>query len=241
MQLIITIGALFFGLGIFFFYTNISFFRGSSSFLAYRMLRGIICIAYLILMLVFQKKEPNFLLAYFLLFYGVSSLMTIWYENNFLATLSMGINAFSFFFLIIAIFPKIRKMKIDSFVILSSVIMLLFNGFLVYQFLNMFKEMTQSSIHFIFIVLSTFGIVFVSFLAILYNHKYSTNNSVLFSSFIFILLFAEVFRGIAYYDIAYGDFSAHFARFLLIVSLSFLTNYCFKTKNDDELLNTRLF
>ena len=119
--------------------------------------------------------------------------------------------------------------------------MILLNGFLGYQFIIMFKEMTLSNIHFIFIVLNTFGIVLVSFLGLLYNHEYSTKSSLIFAGFILLLLFSEVFRGVAYYEIAYGDFSAHIARALLIISLILFMYYTFLVKRDDELLNSRFF
>ncbi len=119
--------------------------------------------------------------------------------------------------------------------------MILFSGFLGYQFINMFKEMTLSNIHLIFIVLNTLGIVTISFLGLLYNHKYSTRNSLIFVGFIFLLLFSEVFRGIAYYDIAYGDYSAYIARALHIISVILLMHYSFLRKNDNELLNSRVF
>lgn len=117
--------------------------------------------------------------------------------------------------------------------------MVVFIGFLSYQFIIMFKEMTQSNIHFIFVVLNTFGVVFATYLSILFNHKYSSKNTIIFSGFVILLLFTEVFRGIAYYDMAYGDYSAHIARLILIISISLLMHYTFMNKKDQELLNNR--
>ncbi|MBE9489813.1 MAG: hypothetical protein IMY67_05930 [Bacteroidetes bacterium] len=212
-----------------------------SNFLLYRFLRGFICFVFLGLIILFQKKESNPLLLMFLVLYGASSLLTIWYENNSMATLSMGLNVLSFVALIRAILPKVSSIKINSFFIVSFAVMILLNGFLGYQLIAMFKGMTLSKIHFIFIVLNTLGIVFISFLGLIYNHRYSTKSSLIFVSFILLLLFSEVFRGIAYYELAYGDYSAHIARGLLIISLALLMHYSFLKKNDDELLNARFF
>jgi len=237
--LIAILGLFLFGLGIFTFYSLIIKQGDVSNFMAYRFMRGVVCFTYLTIILLFQKKESNPLLITFLALYGTSSLLTIWYENNVLATLAMGLNVLAFSSLVRAIAPKVNIFKFDWFHILSFIIMMLFNGFLGYQFIIMFKEFTLSNLHFTFIVLNTLGIVFVSYLGILFNHKYSSKNTLMFSGFVFLLLFTEVFRGIAYYDMAYGDFSAHIARALLIISLSFLTHYTFLAKKDKELLNNR--
>ncbi len=234
------IGLLLFCLSLFFYYQYKNLITENSSFVIFRLLRSVVCFSYLLIMLFFHRNSNNKLILLFLFFYGSSSFLTVWYENNILAILAMAFNALSFLLLIIAIVPKIKKINIDFFVILCTFIMILLFGFLGYQFLVMFKEMTLSTLHFSLIVLSSFGIALALYAAILYNHKYSSKNSVVFTSFVFLLLFAEVFRGIAYYNIAYGDFSAHIARALLIISLSFLTHYSFLSKTEEERLNSHL-
>ncbi len=223
------------------FYNSTIKFGDESGFLIYRSIRGIVCFVYLAIIILFQKKEPNPLLNSFLVLYGLSSLLTIGYENNTLATLSMGLNILAFMMLIRAILPKVNLFKLESFHILSFMIMIVFMGFLSYQFIIMFKDMTQSNLHFIFIVLNTFGLVFTTYLGVLFNHKYSSRNTIVFLGFIVLLLFTEAFRGIAYYDMAYGDFSAHIARFILIISISLLMHYAFMKKKDEELLNNKFF
>lgn len=235
--LTVVLALILFGLGLIAFY-SLTIKQGDvSNFMAYRFMRAVVCFTYLTIIFLFQKKESNPLLISFLALYGTSSLLAIWYENNTLATLAMGLNVIAFLSLIRAILPKVEIFKFDWFHILSFLIMMIFNGFLGYQFIIMFKEFTLSNLHFTFIVLNTLGIVFVSYLGILFNHKYSSKNTLIFTGFVFLLLFTEVFRGIAYYDMAYGDFSAHIARALLIISLSLLIHYTFLVKKDKELLN----
>ncbi|MFK5982267.1 MAG: hypothetical protein QM499_05075 [Flavobacteriaceae bacterium] len=232
---------IFIGISVFVYYLTGKDSVTEFDYMPYRLLRGVICFVYLIIITSFKKKESNKLISAFLFFYGASSIVTIWYENNFLATLSMGLNVLSFLSLIWAIFPKVNILKMDSFHILCLVVMLGINGFLGFQFIESFKEMTLSSLHFSFIAFNALGIVFLSYLSILYTHKYSTKNTMIFSGFIFLLLFTEVFRGVSYYDIAYGDLSAHIARALLIVSISFLVHYGFLAKTEEEALNSNLF
>lgn len=231
---------LIFSLGTLLFIISIITLTNSNIFF-YRFLRGFICFVFLILILLFQKKDSNPLLMVFLAFYGTSSVLTMWYENNLMATLSMGLNVLSFIVLIRALLPKISFIKINSFLIISFAVMILINGFLSYHFITMFKGMTLSNTHFAFVILNTLGIVLVSFLGLLYNHKYSTKSSIIFVGFILLLLFSEVFRGIAYYEMAYGDYSAHIARGLLILSMALLMHYSFLKKKDDELLNSHFF
>ena len=207
-------------------YINIDQIPGDSEdFLVYRLLRSVSSFVFLLLIVILQKNVVNRLLLLFLSIYTLSSFLTVWYEYKVLATLSMGFNALSYLMLSIYLYHKIKNIKIDLFVISSFTLIFVFLSYLGYQFTDSFKELTLSWLHYVFIVLNVVFIVVNTFLGIIYNHKYSTKNSLIFMGFQIALLFAEVFRGIAYYNIGYDFIAVHIARGLLITSMALFSFY----------------
>jgi predicted ferric reductase len=101
--------------------------------------------------------------------------------------------------------------------------------------------MTHSSLHYILMVLSTMTLFIAAFFALLYNHKYSSKGTLVFSIFIVLIVFAEVFRAIGYYNFAYGDVAVYIARILLIIASALVVHYSMLPKKEDEALNRRLF
>jgi len=220
----------------------ISFFvYYQENFEHYRLLRGVFCFIFLGLLFFYNKKNTNNNIFAFLACYGLSSVLTIWYENNILATLSMVLNFLSFLFLIRALLPKINFKKMNVFFSIIFIVMLAINGYLGYLLMDELQDMTLSNSHFIFLVLTSMAVIFSTFLALLYNHVYNTKGSLVFALFVFLLFFADVFRAVAYYDIVSGDFTVHISRTLLIVALCQLIHYTFIKKEKDELLYPHIF
>jgi len=187
-----------------------------------------------VIILIFQKRKINIFLLAFIFFYTASSFSTIWYENEYLATLSMGLNSLSFLSLIVYVIPKIKDIKIDFFVISSFTLIGLILSYLGYQFVFSFKEFTLSNLHYFFIILNVFFIVIITFLGILYNHKLSSKISLLFMGFVIALLFAEVFRGIAYYNLLNENISVHISRGLFIISMAIFSIYALLNNKENE-------
>jgi hypothetical protein len=103
------------------------------------------------------------------------------------------------------------------------------------------QSFAGSSTHYLFMMLSAMNLVVVGFLALLYNYQYSSKNSLVFVLFIFLIIFSEVFRGIAYYDFAYGDIAVYTARVLLIIGSALVVHYACIKKDKDEELHKRIF
>jgi len=215
--------------------------EGAPDFFLFRLLRGITCFIFLTLIYIAHGKKTNPLLGGFLFFYGLSSCATIWYEHNVIAIITMGLNCVAFLCLIRALLPKVTLRKMSTFLIVSGVIMNLINGYLLYLFLNMIQTMTLSSVHFLFIILNAMFLFLAAFCALLYNHTHSTRASLIFTTFMFLIVFCEVFRAIAYYDFAYGQIAVYATRGLLILAVAFLTRYTFAPKIESEQLNRRIF
>ena len=186
-------------------------------------------------------KQTNPLVASFFLLYGASNIAAVWYENTTLATLSMILNFCAILFLIWAILPKVSLKNMSWWLIIIFVIMVLLNAYLLYEFVAMMKSFAGSSTHYLFMMLSAMSMVVVGFLALLYNYQYSSKSSLVLVFFVFLLIFSEVFRGIAYYDFAYGNFAVYAARLLLIIGTSLLVHHALLVKDKDEELHKNLF
>jgi len=208
------------------------------NFLAYRGLRGFTCFAYLGLIFFTLRDRINFHLAVFLLFYGTSSFATIWYENNMIAILSTILNVISFLLLIWALLPKVNFRKMNKPFLIGFILVMLVNGYLLYRLIEMISNMSLSNTHLVLLAISTMALLFVGFLTLLYNHEYSTKGTVIFLMFVFQIIFAEVFRALAYYDLAYGNAAVHIARILLLGSMISLLNYSLAEKTNAEMLNS---
>ncbi|WP_139149397.1 hypothetical protein [Ulvibacter litoralis] len=211
------------------------------NYFLYRMLRAVCCFVFLGFLLYFKKRKENPLLVLFLLFYGLSSFIVVWYEKNTLAIISLIFNLIAVLILIRAIFPKVSFKKMNSYFISLLTVLVLFNGYLLYEFVYMTKDYTFSSAHYALILVGSMSLLVLCFLALLYNFLHSTKASLIFALFVFAILFAEIFRAIGYYDFAYGNAAVYISRFLLLTSLYLLVNYCMIEKVESEKLSQRIF
>lgn len=205
----------------------------------FRAMRGIICFAFLFVLYFFQKNRVNWIIVLFLILYGTSSFASIWYDENNIATLSMGLNFLAFLLLVGALSPKIHFKKMNLLFTSIFVILVLVNGYLLYLFVEMIRDFALNDLHYFLIFLGAMSLVFSGFCVLLYNHEYSTKASLILTLFIFVMIFAEVFRAIAIYDFAYGSASVHVARGLLILAISLLVHYELSDKKPAEILGRR--
>ena len=218
-----------------------AYFHEVYNFTVYRLIRGIIPLSILVLLYYYHGKKVYQPISFFLLFYGLSSVATIWYENNIVATLSMFLNFLSFLVLIWALLPKVDLKKMRGLFLVGFILMVLVNGFLIYNLVIMIKSMSLSNMHFIILSISTIALILTAFLVLLYNHTYSTRGTLTFSIFVFLIVFSEVFRALAYYDLAFGDVDVYIARILLIVAMCVLVHYSMIEKKKQEHLNAKFF
>lgn len=212
----------------------------SEDFIIFRLLRSVSGFVFLILIIVFQKNIVSKYLLLFLTLYTLSSFLTVWYENIILATVSMGMNTFSFLMISFYLVIKIKNIKIDFFVIASFSLIFIFLSYLGYHFIDSFKEFVLSGLHLVFIISGVVLIVINTFLSIIYNDKYSTKNSLMFLGFQITLLFAEVFRAIAYYNIGYDYIAVYIARALLIASMALFAFYSLSNDDTESGINEYL-
>lgn len=194
-------------------------------FLVYRALRGLISCIGVAMLFYFQGKNAPRMLVFFLTLYGGSSFTTIWYEIQGFAITSMVLNTLAFLVLLRLLVSLVNFKKLDNFMSFVFLIMILGVGYLMYEFVHMIQSFSLGSLHYAFILLSAMVGVVLGFFALLYNHNNASRSSLSFTLFIFILLFAEVFRGIGYYDFAFGDMAVFIARILHIVGTFLLVKY----------------
>jgi len=218
-----------------------AYFHEINNFPLYRLIRGVIPISFLGLLLFYHGKKVYQPLIYFLFFYGLSSIATVWYEINSFAILSLIFNLLSFLVLIVSLLPKVDLKKLKGLFLIGFILMVLINGYLIFSLVKEIQDFSLSSLHFAFVVISTMALILSAFLVLLYNHTYSTKGSLYFSLFVFFIVFSEVFRALAYYNLAFGDIDVYIARILLIIAMCTLVQYSMVKKKNNEHLNTKYF
>ncbi|MDC8006202.1 hypothetical protein POV27_19270 [Aureisphaera galaxeae] len=210
----------------------------TGDFFTYRLSRGVIIFFFLTLLLYYQSGRINRVLVTFMLFYGISSILTIWYEDATSATAAMIINLVAYLVLIISLIRRVTIKGMNTALLMAFVVLIGVNGYLLYELVLILKEFALNSLHYLFILLGSMALALVGFLALLYNHKHSSKVTLFFTFFVFLLIFSEVFRALGYYDIVYGDIAVYIARFLLIAALSMLLNHAIMDKKAGEQIGS---
>ncbi len=238
LQKLFIIGFILFISSLFIYYSPIILKNNNIfSLFHYRGVRALISVVFLLIAFYYRSDKKSAAVLLFFLFYSISNIASIWYEENILAISSMFFNFIAYTVLIIALIKKISFKNLNKLFAFLFFIMVLIIGFFIYQFILSFKIMTISKIHYFFILLSGISAVVLSFFTLLYNHQYSTSTTAVFTLFVILIFFSEIFRGIAYYNIAYGIIGVFVARGLLILGLITGTNYCYIKKREDEKLH----
>jgi hypothetical protein len=197
------------------------------NFFLFRLLRGIICYTALIYLLVAQGSRLQKWMAGFLFFYGASSVATVWYENAIMASVAMILNFVSFLMLLWYVVPKFKTENLTKAFSLLFVVMIIINGYLFFQLVELMRAMTLSGTQYIFMLLSACCGILLAFLALFHNHFYNTPQSMAFTLLIFLIIFAEIFRGIGYYDLGYSIIFVYLARIFLVLSLCTAVHFSF--------------
>ena len=217
------------------------YFYSIGEFALFRAMRGIVCFFALGLLFYYRRQKISLFIALFLICYGASSVTTIWYENALIATWSMALNFIAFVFLIFALWPKVSLRSMSKSLLVLFVVLILFNGYLLIEFVQMIRDFTLSKAHYIFMLLGAMSVVVTGFMSLLYNHRYGSRSSLLFVFFVFAIIFAEVFRGIAYYDLTFGNSAPHIARAILILGVFLVVAFERAEKKDHEKLRQFFF
>lgn len=197
------------------------------NFFLYRLLRGIICYTALIYLLVAQRSHLQKWMAGFLFFYGASSVATVWYENAIMASVAMILNFVSFLMLLWYVVPKFKTENLTKAFSLLFVVMIIINGYLFFQLVELMRAMTLSGTQYIFMLLSACCGILLAFLALFHNHFYNTPQSMAFTLLIFLIIFAEIFRGIGYYDLGQSVIFIYLARIFLVLALCTAVHFSF--------------
>jgi hypothetical protein len=228
IQVVVLLSAFLFLLSIYFYSVD--------NFIVYRGLRGVICFSFLFVLFFYKRSMINWIAGTFLILYGASSIAGIWYETSALANVSMILNLSAFLLLIGALSPKISFKKLNIYFAALSVILVLVNAYLLYIFVEMIRDFALGELHYFLVMIGSMCLVFTGLLSLLYNHKFSSKVSLIFTLFVFVLIFAEVFRAIAYYNFAYENFSEYLSRALLLLGCSLLVHYELTEKKPAEVL-----
>lgn len=229
-------------LAVFFIFLSIAIHL-SHNFFLFRLLRGIICFTTLVYLVAAHGKSLQKWIFGFLLFYGASSITTVWFENSIMASVSMILNFIAFLMLLWYIVPKFKLRNLTKAFTLLFVLMVLVNGYLFIQFVELMKEMTLSQVQYIFMILCAFCGILLGFLALFCNHFQNTRQSMAYTLLVFLIIFAEIFRAIGYYNLAYNPSFVYLGRIFLVLSLCVLVHLSFldfkiEKKSKKELDNS---
>lgn len=137
----------------------------------------------------------------------------------------MALNFVAFLFLILEVYFKVNFVKMDTLFTIFFLVMVLFNAYLLYEFTEMIRDFTLSNAHYIFMLFGAMSIVIVAYLTLLSNYHLSSEASLMFTLFVFSIIFCEIFRAIGYYNFAYGNVAVYIARGLLIFGTSLSVHF----------------
>jgi hypothetical protein len=222
-------------LSIVLFLTGVYLYRSNYQEL-YRALRAVIPLSFLLVLFMYKGRNVNWLSVTFLLLFGTANVVGIWYETNIYGHLYMILNTCAFLFLIGALSPKISFKKLSLYIAGFSIVLVLVNAYLLFVFIELIRDYALGELHYFLVMMSSMSLVITGILSLLYNHRFSSKVSLLFTFFVFVLIFAEVFRVISFYDLAYENFSEHLSRALLLLGCSLLVHYELVDKKEQEAL-----
>ncbi|CAM3445899.1 hypothetical protein [Aequorivita lipolytica] len=226
-------------LAIFFILLSITALMFQNYFL-FRLLRGIICYTTLLYLIISHGKNIQKWLVGFLFFYGASSITTVWYENGTMASISMILNFIAFLILLLYIVPKVNLKNLSKTFTFLFIVIVMVNGYLFFQLIELMKEMILSNTQYIFMILDALCGILLIFLALLYNHSVNTAQSMNFTILIFLLIFGEIFRGIAYYNLVYSTTFDYLARIFLVLSLYTFVHFSFLDLKNAKNIETSI-
>lgn len=206
----------------------------------YRLTRVLICFTFFGLMVALNRSKTNPYLAGFLLIYGLSGVLILWYENHILATLSMFLNFLAYACFTRTLFPKVDFKKMNLSFSIIFIILVLVNIYLLYMFIGMIKGFTMTTAHYLFILLFAVSFVSAGFFTLLYNHTYSSKTTFTFTLGVYFIIFSEIFSAIGYYDLGLGSIAFHVSRAMLIAGAAVLVYYQVLNKPEKELLYSKL-
>jgi len=202
----------------------------------YRALRGVIPLSFLVVLFIYKGRNVNWLSVTFLLLFGAANILGIWYQTSVYGHLYMILNTCAFLLLIGAMSPKISFKKLNLYFASFSILLVLVNAYLLFVFVELIRDYALGELHYFLVMMSSMCLVITGIFSLLYNHRYSSKVSLLFTFFVFVLIFAEVFRVISFYDLAYENFSEHLSRALLLLGCSLLVHYEMVEKKAIEVL-----
>jgi hypothetical protein len=195
------------------------FFHQKEAFPLYRFVSAVIPLAYMCMMLVFiGRKSAKWLLVFFTL-YALSRLTTIFYEIDYMASVFLILNSFAFLCLVWYAFRQIDLTTMNVLFKVIFAIVVLVNGYFVYQLLVFVRGGLLSEAHYINMLFNGACSIVMALAALLYNHQSGTRASMYFLIAVLLIIFSQIFLTLGYYNLGYdNNISIHIARTLLILS-----------------------
>ncbi len=208
-------------------------------YIYFRGLRALTAFSFLASLLVFEKSRVNSFALGFVFLHGFSSLLSIWYENDNIACITMLLNAIGFLLLLILIRSKVTLKRLDPIIIIAISVSAIVFGWLSFSFVEVLFDYIVSIPLLVIISIQMTIVYILHIYAFIYLNETNTGSSVLFVMFLILIVFSETFRGIGYYKIVDSALGQYTARFLLLGSYCFIYFFCFHINDSGKLLSKR--
>ncbi|MEL6811581.1 MAG: hypothetical protein AAFP76_09625 [Bacteroidota bacterium] len=179
----------------------------------------------ILLILIFYGRSINKRIKLHLLLYGLSSVFTIWYENEWAAVASLVLSFLAMLASIWEIFPRLVFKRMHYLIVSALLAVSIINGWLLYSFIDILSQSINSYYIVASIYLSTGTFFILTVLAFIYYNEANTSTSLVFVFYLIFLIFAEVFRGAGYYQVIDSVLGQYFARVLLVTATLLLYHY----------------
>lgn len=200
----------------------------NEDYLYFRGLRTLVIISFIVISLLNNCK--NKLVMAFGLLYGCSSFFTLWYESELWSVISMAFSFLSLMVLALFLYKRLTFKGLRLYFIIALTIVV---GILIWLdifFLGMLSEVETNSWLFKTIIAAVVGFFILGILSFIYTNETNSISSIFFVFFYIFLLFAEMFRGMGYYEFVDSVIGQYAARLLLVISFYLLYCFCNKEK-----------
>jgi len=200
----------------------------------YRGLRALFSLLFCIC-LFFLDFSKNNLLKLHLLFYGLSSFLTIWFEIKWTGISSMVINFLAILFLIRLVLSKLEWKKMSTIFLTGLIIVVFVNALLLYQFVEILWQSADSKYEILSIAGLSVAFFVLTVLAFIYNNEVNNAKSLTLIFAAIFLIVAEIFRGTGHYAIIDPIFSQYIARSLLVIGGALIYHFGYLELKDKPL------
>ena len=196
--------------------------------------RGVrlLSIAVLFIYYILKKGIKNKWITLSLLIFLVKDICFQVYEMSWGYKLYLLLGALAYITLVAERIPKLRNTKLSSSLIVITLLLILANSYTLHMLMEtlsyQFKDLLEISLFYFYGAM----MIILGVTAIVYNNKYNSNRSLLYTFLAFSFIFSDIAALFAYY---FGfEMFYFFDRFFFIIAMGLFVNYGLNYKSAQE-------